>query len=164
MSKFIIKISLLLLFLNPNLSWGKGYITCKSLDREIINFSINKTEIKLEKINISTDMITDEFNFTVFQNFKSEETRVIEEHFFIYKAVFDDELNSYQTIMEANLDTLSGSMGQRYYYKDKGTERIFVFKRFEKNIKIFKDEEPEKFDENTVISAWECEKSIPLYQ
>ena len=158
------KTLLALLLLIPSLSWGKGYITCKSLDREIINFSITKTEIKLEKITISTDMITDEFYFTAHQNFKNEETRVIEEHFFIYRVEFDNEMDSYLSIMEANLDTLSGSMGQRYYYKDKGTERLFVFEKFEKNIKIFKDEEPKKFEENTIKSAWECEKSMPLYQ
>ena len=53
MSKFIIKISLLVLILNPNLSWGKNYITCAGtsgteLKANIYNFEINKSELELK--------------------------------------------------------------------------------------------------------------------
>ena len=54
MSKFIIRISFLVLLLIPNLSWGKNYITCAGASgteakANIYNFEINKSELKQKK-------------------------------------------------------------------------------------------------------------------
>ena len=166
MSKFIIKISFLLLLLNPNLSWGKNYITCAGASgteakANIYNFEINKSELKQKNkyLNAGVKMFSPNIYFGDLKEPIKESTEVSDETFFKYRITY--ELNEFsQFFVMYQLDTLSGFMIKQEFYIDKETERPFVYD-YDEN-KIFAGEKG--FSNHLEKSYYECKKVEPLFE
>jgi len=168
MSRLIIKISLLVLILNPSLSWGKNYITCagasgNEIKANIYNFEINKSklELKIKFLNAGVKLLSPNIYFGDLKEPIKESTEVIDETLFKYRITYElDEFSQFFVMYE--LDTLSGFMIEHELYIDKETARPFVYDY--KENKIFLDENAEDFNNNIEKSYYECKKVEPLFE
>ena len=167
MSKLIIKISFLVLLLNPNLSWGKNYITCagaseSEFEANIYNFEINKSELKREKwyLNVEIPGLKPDADFFHYRGeLLDEYTRVVDDTIFIYTGIYNqDELYSYMETF--HLDILSGFMILRKAYIDKETEEVFIYDS--DGNKVFQGEK--EFNRLVDKSYYECRKVEPLFE
>lgn len=166
MSKFIVKISFLLLLLNPNLSWGKNYITCagaseSDLAANIYNFEINKSELKRENwyLNAGISGLKPDANFYFYTMERLDENTSVDGNIFIHTDIYElDELSNYVEVFQ--LDTFSGFMILRKAFKDKETGNAFVYD-YDGN-KVFEGEKDYKRFEDK--SYYECKKVEPLFE
>ena len=164
MSKIIVKISFLLFLLNPNLSWGKNYITCiGERDNEflanIYNFEINKSELKKTKSYLAGAYSDANFYYIDEEETIREFTIIEDNTLFDYTILYkQDELSEY--IERFQLDTLSGFMILRTAYIDKETGKAFVYD-YDDN-KVFDDEKD--FMRFMEKSYYECKKVKPLFE